>query len=361
MRSRSTAHTTVVPPDRHGGGRRRRGGRGRCGDRCASSRSGVEQRRAVGARRAAPSGRSLPATPGGLDEQVGPRRRRRGRRAAPSPLGDPGAGQRQVALRRRAATVHGRGPRRRRPSGSTHSAWCGRGRPRVNTPSPERAAARRRRRRGRTPPRPVGGDAPRGRAATPGRRSSVPGAAGRRRPWRARGSRRRRRARATSGAMSDEQGRDREAGRRRSVIAGSSTWRAAAGRSGGAASSQPSTQPGTVTARMSPRHGMPVEALGPEPERRRRPTAGPARARTAPPTGSPGRWTRANRSPPMPHMCWLVTASTAPAATAASARVPPARRIATPADDARWSAVPPCPTGRAPSLLRTRPSSSGGG
>jgi hypothetical protein len=36
-------------------------------------------------------------------------------------------------------------------------------------------------------------------------------------------------------------------------------------------------------------------------------------------------------------MCWLVTASTALVATAASAALPPARNIATPALAARWS------------------------
>jgi hypothetical protein len=37
----------------------------------------------------------------------------------------------------------------------------------------------------------------------------------------------------------------------------------------------------------------------------------------------------------MPHMCGVVTASTALVATAASAADPPARSIATPADEAR--------------------------
>ena len=47
----------------------------------------------------------------------------------------------------------------------------------------------------------------------------------------------------------------------------------------------------------------------------------------------------------MPHWSWLVTASTAAAATAASAALPPTRRIATPADAARWSAVTTMPIG----------------
>src|SRR4051794_28538093 len=51
----------------------------------------------------------------------------------------------------------------------------------------------------------------------------------------------------------------------------------------------------------------------------------------------PGSCTSANKSPPMPHMCWVVTAKTALAATAASAADPPARSIATPASAARWS------------------------
>ena len=46
----------------------------------------------------------------------------------------------------------------------------------------------------------------------------------------------------------------------------------------------------------------------------------------------------------MPHMCWVVTARTALVAMAASAAEPPARSIATPAPDARWSTehtIPP--------------------
>ena len=46
-------------------------------------------------------------------------------------------------------------------------------------------------------------------------------------------------------------------------------------------------------------------------------------------------WTRAKRSPPMPHMCWVVTARTALAAIAASAALPPDRSACTPAWDAR--------------------------
>ena len=55
--------------------------------------------------------------------------------------------------------------------------------------------------------------------------------------------------------------------------------------------------------------------------------------------------TRANRSPPMPHMCWVVTASTALAATAASAAEPPAWSAPTPAVDARWSTEHTMPVG----------------
>ncbi len=36
----------------------------------------------------------------------------------------------------------------------------------------------------------------------------------------------------------------------------------------------------------------------------------------------------------MPHMCWVVTARTAEAAMAASTAFPPARSMATPADEA---------------------------
>ena len=41
----------------------------------------------------------------------------------------------------------------------------------------------------------------------------------------------------------------------------------------------------------------------------------------------------------MPHRCGAVTARTALVATAASAALPPTRRIATPALDARWSTL----------------------
>ena len=48
----------------------------------------------------------------------------------------------------------------------------------------------------------------------------------------------------------------------------------------------------------------------------------------------------------MPHMWGVVTASTALAATAASAALPPARSTATPADEARWSTEQTMPVGR---------------
>ena len=48
-------------------------------------------------------------------------------------------------------------------------------------------------------------------------------------------------------------------------------------------------------------------------------------------------WTSAKRSPPMPHMCWVVTASTALVAMAASAAFPPRRSTSIPAFDARLS------------------------
>ena len=107
--------------------------------------------------------------------------------------------------------------------------------------------------------------------------------------------------------------------------------------------SQPSTQPGTVADRTSPRIGIarrPSARIGaasaPDP-------AGPTAASAAgwPPSGR----TRANRSPPIPHMCWVVTASTALVAIAASAALPPERRTATPADDARWSTEHTMPLG----------------
>ncbi len=79
-----------------------------------------------------------------------------------------------------------------------------------------------------------------------------------------------------------------------------------------------------------------ASASAPEPAR---PTA--ANAAGAPPPS----WTSANRSPPIPHMCWVVTASTALVPTAASAALPPARSSATPADDARWSTEQTMPRG----------------
>ena len=64
----------------------------------------------------------------------------------------------------------------------------------------------------------------------------------------------------------------------------------------------------------------------------------------------------------MPDSCWLVTARTAPAATAASAAVPPARRAATPAEEARWSTDATIPEGactvvpaRRPDVIGRRP------
>ena len=57
----------------------------------------------------------------------------------------------------------------------------------------------------------------------------------------------------------------------------------------------------------------------------------------------PGGATTARRSPPIPHMCWVVTASTALVATAASAALPPIRSMATPAWAARWSTAQTMP------------------
>src|SRR5687768_16749535 len=72
----------------------------------------------------------------------------------------------------------------------------------------------------------------------------------------------------------------------------------------------------------------------------------PARPAAASTSGLPGAWcTSANRSPPMPHMCWVVTARTALAAMAASAAEPPRRKSATPASEARWSTEQTIPLG----------------
>ena len=120
--------------------------------------------------------------------------------------------------------------------------------------------------------------------------------------------------------------------------------------------SQPSTQPGTVPARTSPRIGMAVR-----PSARIAAASDPAPAwpiEVSAAGSSPPSWTSANRSPPIPHMCWVVTASTALVAMAASAALPPARRMPTPADDARWSTEHTMPLG-AVRVMPTSEMSSG--
>ncbi len=109
--------------------------------------------------------------------------------------------------------------------------------------------------------------------------------------------------------------------------------------------SQPSTQPGIVTVRMSPRYGIrrwpaarSAVASAPEPAA---PTATSAAGSPAP---GPG-WSTATRSPPIPHICWVVTASTAEAATAASTALPPDRSRLSPAALAKWSTEQTRPRG----------------
>ena len=138
-----------------------------------------------------------------------------------------------------------------------------------------------------------------------------------------------------------QQRRGRETLLRRSSGPGASTSASGSRPNRSCSASQPSTQPGTVADRTSSNIGILARpaarmaaASAPEPAR---PTATSAAG-----VGSPS-WTRAKRSPPIPHMCWVVTARTALAPTAASAAVPPARSSATPAADARWSTVQTIP------------------
>lgn len=105
---------------------------------------------------------------------------------------------------------------------------------------------------------------------------------------------------------------------------------------------QPSTHPGTGTALMWWRRGIVVcpsartrSGSAPDPER--------PEAFSTPGSSSPGACTRAKRSPPIPHMCCVVTVRTALVAMAASTAFPPARSMATPAEDARWSTLQTMP------------------
>ena len=122
--------------------------------------------------------------------------------------------------------------------------------------------------------------------------------------------------------------------------AGSSTSLSSSRPKRSCSATQPSTQPGTVTARTSPCSGIPGIS---SPAARSRSASAPAPARpdalSTAGTSSPGTCTSANRSPPGPQCCGHVTARTALAAIAASAALPPARSIATPAAVATWSAL----------------------
>ncbi len=104
---------------------------------------------------------------------------------------------------------------------------------------------------------------------------------------------------------------------------------------------QPSMQPGTVTVRTSSLNGMSAKpsarsasGSAPDPDR---PDAFSANVSLGP-FGS-SMWTRANRSPPIPHRCGPVTAIAALQAIAASTALPPSDHISIPADVARWSAL----------------------
>ena len=92
---------------------------------------------------------------------------------------------------------------------------------------------------------------------------------------------------------------------------------------------QPATAPGTVTV-CGPRTGIAWPPVSP----RTRSASAPAGARplefTAV-TAPSGRWTRAKRSPPTPHMCGYTTASVVAAARAASIAFPPRSNASAPA------------------------------
>jgi len=94
----------------------------------------------------------------------------------------------------------------------------------------------------------------------------------------------------------------------------------------------PSTQPGTVTERMSSRYGITVW-----PSERSWAASLPVAARPDEFNActSPSRWTRAKRSPPIPQSWGPTTVITAFVAIAASAALPLRWNISTPAEVAR--------------------------
>ena len=267
----------------------------------------------------------------------GPRPGRRGRRARARPSAIQAARQRQVALRagRDGPQAVARTPRP--GAGRPSAAAASRGRPARTRRRRGRGGRRRtRRRRSRPGPR---RRSPAARAATPGRRTSVAGPL-RLVPVRARAGPARRGVGASSRRADADQQR-----RRREAVLGVARWPGPARRPSGSrpkrscSASQPSTQPGTVTARMSLRSGICGVALGPQALRHRR-RCRPARRRSAS-SGALDRRCARGRTGRRPCRTGrgVVTASTAFVAIAASTALPPSRSTPSPASVARWSTV----------------------
>ena len=320
----STAHRWMVPPGVSGSGRRgRRLASIARRTRAAGSTSSravnvgaVEQHRVA----------IVSRPPGGLRQQVRPRRIRRIVGKVET-VGDHRSGQRQVALGRRRhrpdAVVPGSHPQRVDPvgQGSLKIVLGEQAAAELDQTCSEHAAVEtllgpRSRQPSAVGPPGVGGRDPR-LVARPGvgspARQTVATRAGRspRPATGRRESRRRRSPPRTAGPASSGSRPNRSCN-----------------------VNQPSTQAGTVADRTSPRIGIAVR-----PSARMAPASAPDPARPMPASAtgsaSPPGWTSARRSPPIPHMCWVLTASTALAPMAASAAVPPDRRRSTPAAEAR--------------------------
>ncbi len=222
-------------------------------------------------------------------------------------LGDRARGQREVALRvgwdRPDIVFPHPHAQRRHPVRESDAQIVG------ACTHPRRARAARRRTRPRRTRRARRRRSPRAPARCPCAGSGHPRAA--RTGSRRGGPRRRARSRKTRAAA-------RPGIRRaRYRIAGASTSASESRPNRACSAHHPSTQPGTGTARMSPRNGMRVT---PSSRRRAASAPEPARPEALSASGAPGpSCTRAKRSPPIPHMCCVVTASTAFVAIAASA------------------------------------------
>ena len=112
----------MVPPRPVSGGRGGARGRGRCGPAAVEAVARSEQRRAVGA--VVEHGGPVVAGARGPPRRAGgPTAGSSGSSGRGSPLGDPRAGQREVALRRRGRRSSRSWPHASSASGSTQSAW----------------------------------------------------------------------------------------------------------------------------------------------------------------------------------------------------------------------------------------------